>query len=279
MTPELWTPPRKRVRRYAAPVGPIAAAITGAVEDAAGPGATVPPATNRYIWARADLNVRNAANATPANGEAVKDWQDQDRPLLFAQATAGNRPLYVSSWQGGRPAMTFDGSNDVLTIAHTGIGIGQALTVFVVGSSPVDTDSVDIGSNVKAWFSVQSATGNDANFITRYTGSAKNIAWTGAAATTISGSFGYGTSPAYLCWATDGSSGAANMTFRANGVAKTTSGALANTTAASFALYIGGGAGSGNLACTIAEVIVYTSFLSTPDIEAVEDYITSWYSL
>lgn len=233
-------------------------------------GAVVPP-SGSALWLRADLGITlNVGN--------VSAWADQSGNALdLSQGTAANQPLYVASWKNSKPGITFDGVSDVLTRTTGAFAAGTALTVFAVGQSPVDPDVVDIGSNMKAWWAVQSIAGADANFIMRFNGAARSVAWTGAAGPTISGNFGVGTNPCYLCWSTDGSGGAANLTFRANGVAKTTSGALGDTTNASLAINVGGGAGSGFLAATIGEIIVYTSFLSAPQIAAVESYITSFW--
>lgn len=228
----------------------------------------VPPGTP-LLWLRADLGITlNVGN--------VSAWADQSgNGLDVSQGTAASQPLYVASWKNGKPAITFDGVDDILRRATAFFTAGQALTIFVVGQSPVDPDAVDIGSNMRAWFAIQSVAGADANFITRYNGVSRFAAWTGAAGPTISGNFGIGTNPAYLCWSTDGSGGAANMTFRANGVAKTTSAGLGDTTNTSLTINIGGGAGSGFLAGTIAEVIIYAGV--DAQIPATETYITSFY--
>jgi hypothetical protein len=227
----------------------------------------VPPGTP-LLWLRADLGITlNVGN--------VSAWADQSGNALdMAQATAANQPLYVASWKNGKPALTFDGTNDVLSRATAFFTAGQALTIFVVGASTNDPDVVDIGSNMKAWWGLQSVSGADAWFITRFNGASRTVAWTGGAGPTISGNFGIGTNPAYLCWSTDGSGGAAVLTFRANGVAKTASAGLGDTTNTSLNMYVGG-SNSAFQACTIGEVLVYSGFNTS--IAAVESYITSFW--
>ncbi len=228
----------------------------------------VPPGSP-LLWLRADLGITlNVGN--------VSAWADQSGNALdLSQGVAASQPLYVASWKNGKPGITFDGVDDLLRRVTGFFAAGQALTIFVVGQSPVDPDAVDIGSNMKAWFAIQSIAGADANFISRFNGASRFAAWTGAAGPTIAGNFGIGTNPAYLCWSTDGSGGGANMTFRANGVAKVTSGGLVDTTNASLSINVGGGAGSGFLAATIGEVIVYNGFDTS--IAAAEAYITSFW--
>jgi hypothetical protein len=242
----------------------------GRIATASGVSAPLVPPAGSALWLRADLGITlNVGN--------VSAWADQSgNGLDVSQGTAANQPLYVASWKNSKPAMTFDGVSEVLSRATVAFTAGSALTVFVVGASANDPDSVDIGSNMKAWWGLQSVAGNDAWFITRFNGAARSVAWTGGAGPTIAGNFGIGTNPAYLCWATDGNAGPANLTFRANGVAKVTSGALADTTNTSLAMYVGG-SNSNWQACTIGEIIVYSSFLSAPQIAAVESYITSFW--
>lgn len=231
-------------------------------------GPLVPPA-GAALWLRADLGIT-------LNGSTVSAWADQSGNALdVSQATAANQPLYVASWKNSKPAMTFDATNDVLTRSTGFFAAGTALTIFAVGSMTADPDTVDAGSNNTPWWCIQSIAGNDACYITRFNGASRFVAWTGGSGPTISGNFGISTNPAYLCWATDGNGGAANLVFRANGVAKTTSGGLADTTSASLTMLVGNGtAFSGK---TIGEIIVYASFLTGPQIAAVESYITSFW--
>ncbi len=243
----------------------------GRIPSGAAASAPLVPPGAPALWLRADLGITlNVGN--------VSAWADQSGNALdHSQGTAANQPLYVASWKNSKPGITFDATNDILTRTTGFFAAGSALTVFGVGQLAVDPDTVDAGSNNAPWFAIQSIAGNDAGFISRLNGATRAVAWTGSAQTTISGNFGVGTNPCYLCWATDGSGGAANLTFRANAVAKTTSGALADTTNASLSTMVGNGtAFSGK---TFGEIIVYTTFLTAPEIAAVETYITSFWGV
>jgi hypothetical protein len=232
-------------------------------------GVTEPPA-GMLQWHRADQGI------TLVSG-GVSSWADLVGSQTMTQSTSGARPTRNDTWKNGKPGIVFDGVNDILSRSTSYYPAGQGLTVFVVGKSDIDNDTVDAGNNLKAWFGIQSLTGNDCLFISRFNGtSSRFVANTaGGSSPTISGTFGTGTLPSYQCWATEGSAGSANLIYRANGVAKTTSGALADTSNVSFMTFIGGFSGN-YLAATIGEVLIYP-YLTGPQILAVESYITSYW--
>jgi hypothetical protein len=75
-------------------------------------------------WYRAD------AITGLADGAAVASWPDSTaNARTLSQATADYRPLYKVSIQNGRPAVRFDGSNDLLTGTFAG---SLQFTVFSV---------------------------------------------------------------------------------------------------------------------------------------------------
>ena len=60
------------------------------------------------VWCRSDLDI------TP-NGPTVAVWMDMSgNGNDFAQATAIEQPTFASAGLGGRPELTFDGSNDTM---------------------------------------------------------------------------------------------------------------------------------------------------------------------
>jgi len=75
-------------------------------------------------WYRAD------AITALADGDPVASWVDSTaNARTLAQSTADYRPAYKVSIQNGRPAIRFDGSNDMLTGAFAG---SVQFTVFSV---------------------------------------------------------------------------------------------------------------------------------------------------
>ncbi|SNT27219.1 hypothetical protein SAMN05421640_3087 [Ekhidna lutea] len=63
---------------------------------------------NMSLWLRAD-----AGTSTTTNGAAVTTWEDQ-AGSNNATGAGGNRPLYVESAIGNKPALDFDGTNDIM---------------------------------------------------------------------------------------------------------------------------------------------------------------------
>jgi hypothetical protein len=75
-------------------------------------------------WYRADIIT------ALADGDPVASWVDSTaNARTLAQGTADYRPAYKVSIQNGRPAIRFDGSNDMLTGAFAG---SVQFTVFSV---------------------------------------------------------------------------------------------------------------------------------------------------
>jgi hypothetical protein len=65
------------------------------------------------IW----LDASDASSLT-LNGSTVSQWRDKSGNGFHAsQATANNQPTYTSSAVYGRPALSFDGSNDSMRIS------------------------------------------------------------------------------------------------------------------------------------------------------------------
>lgn len=66
--------------------------------------------TNLKLWLEADVLVSNA------DGDAIQTWPDiSGNANDFTQATLANRPLLKTDILNGRPALLFDGSNDLFT--------------------------------------------------------------------------------------------------------------------------------------------------------------------
>lgn len=68
------------------------------------------------LWFRADLGIT-------LNGATVSAWANQgsDAAGGLAQSTADNQPTWTASAINGRPALTFDATNDLLTSASANL--------------------------------------------------------------------------------------------------------------------------------------------------------------
>lgn len=102
-----------------------APAVAGGAAGGLGPGGVghTDGSTNLALWLRADHGVyADTTCQTPAaNGNAVGCWQDgSGYSRSYTQATAGNRPSYLTAGQNGQPIIRLDGSNDRLTNPGSG---------------------------------------------------------------------------------------------------------------------------------------------------------------
>jgi hypothetical protein len=89
-----------------------------------------PAAITTALW----LDAADASTVTTVSG-AVSQWNDKSgNGRNASQATAGNRPAYTSAGQNGRNTITFDGSNDSLSLA-AGLSLGTAHSIFLVAKN------------------------------------------------------------------------------------------------------------------------------------------------
>lgn len=81
---------------------------------------------NLKAWYKADAGVT-------LNGSTVSAWADQSgNGYNLSQATAANQPTFVSNSQNGLPAIQFDGTNDILSIATgSNITVGNDVTFYI----------------------------------------------------------------------------------------------------------------------------------------------------
>lgn len=76
-------------------------------------------------WAPTDLGASliawwDAGSGVTESGGAVSAWADSVGALTVAQGTAGNKPTYSATSFRGAPGITFDGTDDYLSVASTG---------------------------------------------------------------------------------------------------------------------------------------------------------------
>lgn len=96
------------------------------------------------VWLKADAIV-GLVDTDP-----VATWDDESGNNLDAtQSTAGFKPLYRTGIINGLPALSFDGTDDVLSLGNLAAFFPTAATLFIVadisdaGYSLVDTSNVD----------------------------------------------------------------------------------------------------------------------------------------
>lgn len=89
---------------------------------------------NLHLVFRADTGAYNDGGTTLAtDGQTVQQHNDQSGNSLHATQTSGTlKPVYIASSVGGRAAIRFDGSNDLLILNALASVNRQACTIFCV---------------------------------------------------------------------------------------------------------------------------------------------------
>ena len=100
----------------------------------AGVGTNVASTKQNRVWYKADVGVFNDAGVTAAaNSNAVQQWNDQSGVANHGvQATAGNRPTYLTNVVNGLPALRFNGSNWITSGAFPAIANNVGYTYIIV---------------------------------------------------------------------------------------------------------------------------------------------------
>lgn len=92
------------------------------------------PWTPSQITTALWLDAADASTVTTVSG-AVSQWNDKSGNARHAtQSTAGSRPTYTTAGQNGLNVLTFDGSDDSLSLASD-LSLGTAHTIFAVAKS------------------------------------------------------------------------------------------------------------------------------------------------
>jgi hypothetical protein len=99
-------------------------------------------------WWKADTGVLNASDATAANTDPVKTWQDQSgNARHLQQGTAGNRPIFNSS-SFSQPVIEFDETGpDFLITTTTQPSDTPPFTVFILWAPRVGVNNAAIVFN------------------------------------------------------------------------------------------------------------------------------------
>lgn len=220
----------------------------------------------------------------PADGATFTQWTDANSGTKNANPIGGatTRATYesdIASLQNSLSVVRFDGVNDGLSInPYPNLASKSGITVFALIKTAQETVSVN-NLNPRVFST------NVANGIALYYNSTSNL-WTVAA------SSGVGTSTTtndhtqfhVHTLVYDGSlTGNANrLKYRHNGVQDTLTfaGTVGTTTSASITImYLGNNNGANYWKGDMAEFLLFTRTLTTPEIAAVESYLTNKWGL
>jgi len=224
----------------------------------------LPVSTNVELWLDA-----NDSSTITLNGSTVSQWDDKSgNNYHISQATASNQPTYVTSVLNSKNIVRFDGVNDIMSNASAQPVAGSASrTIFYVFSC----NSTFNGSNYEYGLYFGLASPVDGGVIAISQELAVRVS-NGYRIFNQSNDDG---SHAIISAVQDGTN-VSNYSMWKNGSA------LSATTTRSRALNIGPGIHLGAHPVIanwfdgdIAEVIVYSSALSTSDRESVESYLSN----
>ncbi len=235
-------------------------------------------AGNLVLWLRADVGVTHSSGL-------VDVWQDQATALGGANSAAGegaSRPLWVLDGIGGRPAVRFDGNNDLLSIPDhdaldLGTGAGKGWTVVSVYRR---TSTSTVFQDIVAKTGGTSAT-TDWRLFTQNGG----LIW----------GTGVSTNPAAWMSAPEPSSASAHViagtliqtgetsghkVLYVDGSAVASGDYADKSPLNDLPVTIGGvSAASGNLQGLVAEILVYNRMLSDDDLNNVGWYLQEKYGI
>jgi len=227
------------------------------------------------MWSRSDLGAT-------MNGSTVSDWADSSgNGNDFSQSTAIEQPTLASAGLGGRPELTFDGSNDAMDGASF-VGMVSAADDWMI---VIVVRDWTWGGNVQLYYA-RGVLGTVGGGVTR-----SNVGVTSEAGAGL----GFG-----LWNATDGhvqaygddsqAQGAAavmvgvcdagSLTMRVNGTAGAT--AAGTTGLHSGATTLELGKGNGNVANwngAVSELLIFDGVLRTNEVQELEAYFSNRYGV
>lgn len=235
---------------------PVASAGAGAITTMMGTPADFNPCTDVagcVLWLKADAIV--GLN----DGDAVGTWEDSSTANNdVSQSTADNKPSYQTNELNGKPVVRFDGANDILNTASAVIN---------------KTHSTFIVHRASSW--------GDLDFIMSHSGGANGCQWYYYSDVLYydhpgsnNKSYGAATTDVQLVEAIHDDTVSTKAWL--NGVSVGNTNAILMNTSTATTI---GGKSSGSYIGDIAEIIVYSSALSDPNRQAVEDYLGTKYGI
>lgn len=256
--------------------------VAGAISDAAGNASSVSTSTDNtayYIPQYAKLKIwLKADSLSQVNGSTVTTWPDSSSSANNATETT-NPPTFLTPAQNSLPAVKFNGSDVLRSVANTGITGNPDMTLFLV------TRLNAVAVSYPAFIQIGETDSNGANarlglfttvaniFTGFYNGGVRSTSTTG-------GSFGLYT------WVRDSASGTAmtqaGNTQYWNGNAAATTTALSNVAVnlVDGAYRIGRTSAGATVDADIAELMVFTdTAMNASDRGAMEAYLRFKYNL
>lgn len=223
-------------------------------------------------------NWYKAESLSLASGTGVQTWTDSSGNGRDAtQSSVSPRPTFISDFQNGYPAVSFDGLDDYLSIP---ISSFNGITIFVAAK----TDGAVTGTSyVSAHTTGNDYDGGDA-FMAGAVGNASNnmiFYWRGSRPGTVTTTLG---SPALFVFTVE-SAGGSNVTqkIRKNGSQIQSHTFAGSTVAAPTGATIGARfqptVGGPYLKSHIFELAIYNTKISAQDIDSLEVYFNSKYNL
>ncbi len=213
------------------------------------------------LWLKSDAGLYQSSGgaAAVADNDPVGEWQDQSGAgAHVANATGDNRPVLKLAVQNGRSVVRFDGTNDELTKAASGIS-GTSFTIFVVLKSD------NTGGSTRGILNVGAASGGRE---WRLGTTAKAELLKAQVASMASGNTADDFTAFRLRAMTyDG----ATVVFRLNGASD--GGGSSSQTFSDGQVSVGSGSTFDFWDGDIGELLYYSSVLTSPQIDQVEAYL------
>jgi hypothetical protein len=223
-------------------------------------------ASNLLLWLRGDAGVVSSSGN-------VSQWTDQSQNGNNASQTTGsNQPTVVTNALNGLGTISFNGTNQWLSLASGFANFTQGASIFVV------TKPTSITTGVRFLDFGNGQTNNNISFREQASTGFSLYSYNGATASNVTSSTGLGTGSYQLLEAIH--SGAGNATLYSNG-AQTAQGNLSNiNNVARTGNFIGKDFNTTTfLNGQIAEILVYNSALTNGDKAAIESYFKSKYNV
>jgi hypothetical protein len=233
-----------------------------------GTGGSFTPASVSGLVLWLDANDPSNTGVQPADGSPLDNWVDRSFLAYTASATGAERPTYVANSQNGLPTLSFDGTQQAMSIAS--FTTNAKSSIFFAAKNPTNADGVmfmemspDAGANDGFW--IFTTNGYHVRNIGSSAGTSAGSAWMGSAFALFDCTFG--------------SEGVPNLLLDKNGVNLSTangSGIINGSITTSLniaARNIGGFFFPG----TIGEILIYNRGVSNAEKAELLDYLgTKW---